>query len=98
MITDDHNRFTISVDGEPAGFTAYLDRDGERYFHHTEIGPEFGGRGLAGQLVAGALAETTVPIVSVCPFVRGWLEKNEHDHTWRLPTPADITWLKENLR
>lgn len=97
MVTHGDNQFIIHHDGQRAGHVDYRDRNGERLFYHTEVAPEFGGRGLAGKLVSRALSETDLPIVAICPFVRGWLEKNEHDHTWRKPTPADLTWLKEEL-
>ena len=97
MITQESNRFVITDDGHRAGHTDYRDHNGERLFFHTEIGPEFGGRGLAGRLVEGALEQTDLPVVAICPFVRGWLEKNDHTHTWRTPTPADITWLQKEL-
>ncbi|GAB3709546.1 GNAT family N-acetyltransferase [Corynebacterium nasicanis] len=100
MITHDErsHQFIISVDDTPAGSTHYRDRDGERLFFHTEVAPEFGGRGLGGELVSGALEATDLPVVAICPYVRSWLEKNEHDYTWRLPTPADIMWLQKELR
>lgn len=91
------HKFVITVDGTHAGESHYRDRDGERMFFHTEIGKEFGGMGLAGTLTEAALDETDGAIVAICPYVRGWLEKNEHDHTWRLPKPADIVWLQKEL-
>lgn len=75
------NRYEVSVDGELAGFTAYLDRDEQRIFYHTEIDKEFSGRGLAGVLVARALADSKAAgrrIVPVCPYVARWV-KEHHD-------------------
>lgn len=99
MITHDDtaHQFIITVDDQRAGHADYRDHEGERLFYHTEIAEEFGGRGLANDLVSQALDDTRMPIVAICPFVRGWLEKNEHDHTWRKPTPADIMWLQKEL-
>ncbi|MDO5670672.1 MAG: GNAT family N-acetyltransferase [Corynebacterium sp.] len=92
MIVQDNNQFVVR-----AGHTDYRDHNGERLFFHTEIAPEFSGQGLAGKLVETALAQTDLPIVAICPFVRGWLEKNDHTYTWRKPTTADLTWLQEEL-
>lgn len=101
MITHRFDRFEITADDRTAGHTAYVDRGEERIFHHTEIDEEFGGRGLAGQLVEAALRQTVEegkPVVAVCPYVRKWLEKNDPaDITWRKPTREDLTWLKEQL-
>ncbi|MBW0103846.1 GNAT family N-acetyltransferase [Pseudonocardia sp. KRD291] len=68
----DRSRYEIDVDAEPAGFAAYLDRDGRRIFFHTVVEERFGGRGLAGKLVAHALADTRgagLRIVAMCPYV-----------------------------
>lgn len=75
------SRYEIRVDGVLAGFTAYVDHDEQRIFFHTEIGDEFGGRGLAGVLIARALADTRAGgrrIVPVCPYVARWVRKH-HD-------------------
>lgn len=75
------HRYEISVGDRLAGFTVYLDRGEQRIFYHTEIGDEFGGRGLAGTLVRQALDETRdagLRIVPVCPYVARWVREH-HD-------------------
>lgn len=88
------DRFEISVDGNVAGFTQFVDHDGRRVFFHTEIGEEFGGQGLAGILVEQAVAATRedgVTLVPVCPYVKKWLTKHpEHEDISAKPTPADL--------
>lgn len=93
-ITQSTDRFSISVDGQDAGFAQFLDRDGRRIFFHTEIGEEFGGQGLGGQLVAKALEDTIahgLTVVPVCPFVAKHVKKHPEleEHTSR-PTPEDL--------
>lgn len=87
-------RFEISVDGVAAGSTAFVDRDGRRIFPHTEIGEDFGGQGLAGQLVEEALTATReegLTIVAVCPYVAKWLGKHpEFEDVTAKPTPEDL--------
>lgn len=101
MVTRESERFSIGVDGADAGHTAYRDHGEDRIFHHTEIGGEHGGRGLAGQLVEAAVRETAgegKTVVAVCPYVLKWLEGHDPaDVTWRKPTPDDLTWLKKEL-
>ncbi|MCP3016987.1 N-acetyltransferase [Nocardiopsis dassonvillei] len=50
--------YTVGLeDGTPAGRADFVDppqAPGERVFFHTEVAPEFGGRGLAGLLVGEA--------------------------------------------
>ncbi|MGA5545444.1 GNAT family N-acetyltransferase [Mycobacterium sp. NPDC051198] len=73
--------YEITVDGEHAGLAAYVDSGDQRIFHHTEIDDEFGGRGLAGELVTAALADARAAgkrIVAVCPYVKKYVQKH-HD-------------------
>lgn len=74
------DRFEISVDGVRAGLTQFVDRDGQRIFFHTEVGDEFEGQGLAGELVSGALDATRkagLRVVPVCPYVKRYVGRHE---------------------
>ena len=78
-VTQQSDRFTISADGEQAGFTEFLDRDGQRIFPHTEVDEKFEGRGLGTILVRQALEATRdagLRIVPVCPMVAAFIDKN----------------------
>lgn len=73
------DRFTISVDGRQAGFTEYVDHEGQRIFPHTVVDDEFTGRGLATILIRQALEATRdagLRIVPVCSMVAGFIDKN----------------------
>ncbi|AIT61643.1 GNAT family N-acetyltransferase [Corynebacterium doosanense] len=99
-VTRETGAFVIHDDGATAGRTEFLDRGSERIFYHTEIGEEFGGRGLASQLIDAALDATAadgLDVVAVCPFVRGRLEKHPEvfGGSWRRPSTSDLEWLKE---
>ncbi|MBB3049627.1 hypothetical protein FHS23_000622 [Prauserella isguenensis] len=75
----ERDRYEISVGEQSAGFTAYVDRGGQRIFYHTEIGENFGGMGLGSTLIGRALADTRdagLRIVPVCPFVKKYLERH----------------------
>ncbi|NLU83412.1 GNAT family N-acetyltransferase [Rhodococcus sp. HNM0569] len=79
----DQNRYEVRVGAELAGVADYVERDTdrgrERIFFHTEIGEQFGGRGLGGTLVEYALTDTARSgerIVPVCEFVASWLDKH----------------------
>ncbi|RZT86808.1 hypothetical protein EV383_3707 [Pseudonocardia sediminis] len=68
----DRSLYAVDVDGEEVGFAAYVDSDGRRIFFHTVVDERFGGRGLAGKVVAYALADTReagLRIVAMCPYV-----------------------------
>jgi predicted GNAT family acetyltransferase len=72
-------RYELYVGEDLAGIIAYARRDGRVTLLHTEISPEFGGQGLGGTLVAGALEdlrEKGLEMVPSCPFVRSYLERH----------------------
>ncbi|AXH96816.1 GNAT family N-acetyltransferase [Ornithinimicrobium avium] len=74
------DRFEISVDGAAAGFTLFVDHEGRRIFYHTEVDPEHGGRGLAGEVVGTALQRTVdegMRVVAVCPYVKKYVNTHE---------------------
>lgn len=73
------DRYSIFVDGKRAGFTEFVDHDGQRIFPHTEVDEEFGGRGLGTILVQGALEDTRQAgkrIVAVCSMVAKFIDKH----------------------
>lgn len=103
----DRNAYAITLDtGEVAGrafFTPASATEGsggaeEWIFFHTEVDESFGGRGLGGILVGQAMADVaarSVTVVPLCPFVKGWLEKNEDAYasqggTVRKARPSDV--------
>lgn len=95
------HRYEVSLGGRPAGFAAYRDHDGRRIFFHTEISAAFGGQGLAGVLVAKALAATRAEglrIVGVCPLVAAYVEKkSEYVEIADTATPELRDWLRAAL-
>ncbi len=81
----ERQRFEISIEDTPAGFTTYSDAPGsggdrvERTFPHTVIEEQFGGRGLATLLIRTALDAARVSELSVipeCSAVRHFLAEN----------------------
>ena len=74
------SRFEILVDDVVAGYADYQDgTDGVRTFPHTVVATEFGGRGLAGQLVGEALRVTSdegLRVRPTCSFVERYIDKN----------------------
>ena len=97
-MTQEADRFTISVEGRPVGFTEFADHDGQRVFPHTEVDDEFEGRGLATIMVAEALQATKddgLRIVPVCKLVAAYVEKHsEFSDVVDPPTPDIEEWLR----
>jgi uncharacterized protein len=72
-------RYTISVNGEPAGFTQYRNRRKGLAFTHTEIDDRFEGQGLGGRLVSFALDDARsrgLAVLPFCPFVRSYIQRH----------------------
>lgn len=77
---DEAGRYEITVDGELAGFTLFVDRGPQRIFPHTELDDRFAGRGLSSILVRDALADTRTAglrVVPVCPLVAHYVSKHD---------------------
>jgi predicted GNAT family acetyltransferase len=78
-LDETRHRYTITVQGEVAGFAQFFDHDGQRVFVHTKVGEQYAGQGLAKLLVAGALDHVRangLRIVPVCPFVKSYLDRH----------------------
>jgi predicted GNAT family acetyltransferase len=72
-------RYELLDGDELAAFTQYRLRGGVVEFVHTETLPGFEGRGLAAQLVRGALDDVRRRARSVrplCPYVRSFLQRH----------------------
>jgi hypothetical protein len=76
-------RYEILVEGHLAGFISYA-LDGERItMWHTEIEPEYGGRGLAGELAKVALDDVkqrALALVPLCPFVAKFVRRHREEY------------------
>lgn len=95
-VTAEADRFSISVDGQKAGFTEFIDHAGQRIFPHTEIGDGFSGLGLATILLREALEATRAAglrIVPVCSMVAGFVEKNPEFADVIDPVSTDVKRL-----
>ncbi len=75
----ERERYEISLDGEPAGFTVYRLRPGLIAFIHTEVDERFQGRGLADRLIRFALEDARardLAVLPFCPFVKAFIERH----------------------
>jgi predicted GNAT family acetyltransferase len=74
------DRFELFVNGMPAGVLAYRIQ-GEKYaLTHTEIDPEFEGRGMGSKLISGTLDQIRAAghtILPICPFVLSFLQRHD---------------------
>lgn len=74
------SRYTLVLDGEPAGLADYRIVGQEIRFTHTEIDPAKREHGLAGILVEEALDDvrtsTDLTVVADCPYVADWIDQH----------------------
>ena len=76
---DDAERYEIWLGGRRVGLADYYRRADVVVIPHTETSPEFGGRGLASQLVRYCLDDIRAQGLRVepaCPFVAAYIRKN----------------------
>jgi predicted GNAT family acetyltransferase len=79
----EERRFELVVDGAVAGLAAYRVRDGVTVITHSEIDPEFRGRGLGNdlaKLTLDRLRDQQARVVTACPFFAKYVtEHREYD-------------------
>lgn len=93
----DH-RFEVHIDGDTAGCVTYRDWDDQRIFIHTQISPQWSGRGIGSALLKDALDATVEAgkrIVPVCDFVAGYVDRHD-EYTGIVDnvTPEVTNWLR----
>ncbi|MGO9385115.1 MAG: GNAT family N-acetyltransferase [Mycobacterium sp.] len=92
-VTAEEGRYTIAVEGKTVGLADFADRGYQRVFYHTEIDPEFGGRGLATILVEEALnaaRDDGKRVVPVCSMVVTVLKKHPEFDAITDPVTAEV--------
>jgi uncharacterized protein len=76
----EESRFEAYVDGQLAGFSAYLLAGNTLTFVHTEVDDAYEGRGVGSSLVRQALDQLRerqgLRVTASCPFVRAWMRKH----------------------
>ena len=86
------SRYEAHIDGQLAGFAEYHLRSSSIVFTHTEVGDDFGGKGVGGAIVRQSLDEIRAAgvydVVPICPFYKGWIEKHP-DYADLVHQPGD---------
>lgn len=80
-ITDapERQRYEAHLDGELAGVLDYVIRRDRIILVHTEVWPEFEGRGVAAALTRFALDDARRlerPVIVTCPYVKRYLARH----------------------
>ncbi|HET9143739.1 GNAT family N-acetyltransferase [Actinophytocola sp.] len=75
----EQHRYEARLGAAVAGFIDYRAAGAERTFRHTQVVPEFEGRGVGGALARAALDDLRARSLTVrplCPFVAGWIQRH----------------------
>ena len=78
----DRRTYEAHVDGVLAGILRYARASGRITLIHTEVLPDFEGRGIASALVRHALAEARRDgrrVIAACPYVQSYLAKHPEE-------------------
>ena len=70
-------RYEASVDGGLAGFVVYRRQPGVITLVHTEVDPDYEGKGVGSALARAALDQARtagIRVVPACPFIAGWID------------------------
>lgn len=98
QVIEREDRFEVQIGDETAGFVTFRDWDNQRIFIHTEIGSQWGGRGLGSTLLKDTLDSTMTAgkrIVPVCDFVAGYVDRHEEYATSVDKVTPEVTkWLR----
>jgi uncharacterized protein len=74
------SRFEAYVDGQLAGYSAYLLAGGTLTVIHTEVEDAYEGQGVGSAMVRQMLDQLReregLRVTASCPFVRAWLRKH----------------------
>jgi predicted GNAT family acetyltransferase len=79
LLNSELSRYEIYSDGQLAGFADFKMRGTTMVFPHTEIDPNFGGKGLGSALIEYALDDAAAKkliVAPYCPFVSKFIGKN----------------------
>ncbi|MDR6974303.1 putative GNAT family acetyltransferase [Streptomyces sp. 3330] len=90
----DHQRLEAYVDGRLAGIAEYLPAKRLIAFVHTEVDPEFEGRGVGSALARAGLdmvKRTDTRFLAVCPFIAGWSARHPEYEPWRYTAASRVS-------
>jgi predicted GNAT family acetyltransferase len=76
-------RYEARLDGTPAGLIDYIPQDGWVIFDHTEVFPEFEGKGVGTRLAKAALDDARARGLFVnpqCPFVTSYIKRHREQY------------------
>lgn len=87
------DRYELHLGDRLLAIAEYRTIRGTRVFHHTEVDPEFEGRGVGSRLARFVLDDVRARDLSIrikCPFLRAWIARHpEYADLAEAPASAD---------
>ncbi|MEX2250822.1 MAG: GNAT family N-acetyltransferase [Acidimicrobiia bacterium] len=80
----EQHRYVAEIDGEVIAIAVYQLRAGRHIFVHTEVNPDYEGKGVGSALARFALDDVRAKggtIVPLCPFIASWIEHHPEYRT-----------------
>lgn len=80
---EDRLRFELLLDGRVVGFAQYRLAGKRITMYHTEVEPEYGGRGLGDELARAALDDVRrrgLVLVPLCPFIAAYIRRHPGEY------------------
>ena len=85
-------RYEATIGGVHAGSLEYVVKHGRLALIHTEVGPEYEGRGVGSALIRFGLDEARrqgLQVIPTCPFVRSYVESHPETHDVVIGMPPE---------
>jgi len=79
----ERDRYEAHLDDVPVGVLEYVVKRGRIALIHTEVFPDYEGRGIAASLARFALDDARrrgLRVIASCPYVKRYLETHPEDH------------------
>ena len=79
----ERRRFEARLGARLAGFSQYRQGDGTIELLHTEVDPDFEGKGFGSKLAAAVLADVTgreLRVIVRCPFISAYVRRHRADY------------------
>ena len=79
----ERRRFEARLGARLAGFSQYRQVDGTIELLHTEVDPDFEGKGIGSKLAAAVLADVTgreLRVIVRCPFIAAYVRRHRADY------------------
>jgi len=81
--TPEREQFEARIGSKVVGFSQYRIRDGSIELLHTEIDPDYEGKGIGSQLAKGVLTDVIgrgLAVTVRCPFITAYLRRHKADY------------------